>query len=470
MFRRFSTNFALFSIGLDAFLVAGSLWIASHIRPLLSSLSFAATVDQSMQVPVILYPIFAFTWVAILMLLSIYDSRRNLRVTDELGTLTLGVVMAAVSLAGTLYLSYREVSRLLFLGFLLLTYAGMITWRLAIRLVFHSENGWNMQQRRVLIAGAGPVGLRLQEQINRLPFLGLIVTGFLDDDPKKRAQREDILGSLEQARHIIEQKDIQDVVIALPGRAYARASRLVAELHDLPVKVWVIPDYFHLTLHKAVVEDFAGIPMLDLRAPALTDYQRMVKRAFDLVITLLLMPPALLAMGIIALAIRLEGPGQVIFNQVRVGENGRLFEIYKFRTMVPNAENLREVVEYIDENGNLIHKTPYDPRVTRVGSFLRRTSLDELPQLFNILRGEMSLVGPRPELPYLVEKYEPWQHKRFAVPPGLTGWWQVNGRSDKPMHLHTEDDLYYVQNYSLLLDLQILIKTVWVVLYHKGAY
>jgi lipopolysaccharide/colanic/teichoic acid biosynthesis glycosyltransferase len=127
-------------------------------------------------------------------------------------------------------------------------------------------------------------------------------------------------------------------------------------------------------------------------------------------------------------------------------------------------------VNVTDENGNTIHKTRNDPRVTRVGRIVRKTSLDELPQLINILRGEMSLVGPRPELPFLVERYEPWQRKRFAVPQGITGWWQVNGRSDKPMHLHTEEDLYYVQNYSLLLDIQILFKTILVVLRGKGAF
>jgi len=138
--------------------------------------------------------------------------------------------------------------------------------------------------------------------------------------------------------------------------------------------------------------------------------------------------------------------------------------------MVANAEELNYLVERIDDHGNMIHKHSDDPRVTRVGRILRRLSLDELPQLFNVLRGDMSLVGPRPELPYLVEKYEPWQRKRFAVPQGLTGWWQINGRSDKPMHLNTEDDLYYVQNYSLLLDIQILFLTIWVVLRGKGAY
>jgi exopolysaccharide biosynthesis polyprenyl glycosylphosphotransferase len=247
-------------------------------------------------------------------------------------------------------------------------------------------------------------------------------------------------------------------------------NQLVAELHNLPVKVWVIPDYFHLALHKAVIEEFADIPMLDLRAPALNDYQRMVKRVFDLLIgipTLILVSPFL---GFIALAIRLDSPGPALFIQRRVGENGRLFWMYKFRTMVNDAD--QRLVEVIrrDEKGNIIHKTPNDPRVTRVGRFLRRISFDELPNLFNVLRGEMSLVGPRPELPILVEQYEPWQRTRFAIPQGITGWWQVNGRSDKPMHLHTEDDIYYVQHYSILLDIKILFKTVWVALRGKGAY
>jgi lipopolysaccharide/colanic/teichoic acid biosynthesis glycosyltransferase len=134
--------------------------------------------------------------------------------------------------------------------------------------------------------------------------------------------------------------------------------------------------------------------------------------------------------------------------------------MYKFRTMVENAEELKHLVERKDDQGRLIHKSESDPRVTRRGKFLRRSSLEELPQLFNILIGEMSWVGPRPEMPYLVEKYEPWQRKRFAVPPGLTGWRQIHGRSDKPMHLHTEEDLYYIRNYSPWPDVVILFQTI----------
>jgi exopolysaccharide biosynthesis polyprenyl glycosylphosphotransferase len=196
----------------------------------------------------------------------------------------------------------------------------------------------------------------------------------------------------------------------------------------------------------------------------------MSKRVFDLLLGSLALLLALPLMMLTALMIYLEDGSPVIFRQKRVGRDGRLFEIYKFRTMVKNAERLQLQVEQRDRDGNVIYKIRNDPRVTRVGRVLRRFSLDELPQLFNVLAGTMSLVGPRPELPALVANYESWQHKRFTVPPGMTGWWQIHGRSDRPMHLHTEDDLYYIQNYSIWLDLQIILRTLWIVIIGKGAY
>ena len=277
-------------------------------------------------------------------------------------------------------------------------------------------------------------------------------------------------GPIKDIRSVIAESAATDVVIALPYSVYQRMGEVVSLTKDLPVKVWIALGFFDLALYKTNIEDFAGIPMLDLRAPALSDYQLLVKRGFDLFfgsIALLLLLPL---MGLIALVIWLDDGRPILFRQQRAGENGRIFEMYKFRTMVKDAEALRALVEQTDENGNLIHKTENDPRVTRSGRILRRLSLDELPQFFNVVMGTMSLVGPRPEMPYLVEKYQEWQRKRFAVPPGLTGWWQVNGRSDKPMHLNTEDDLYYIQNYSLWLDIQILIRTAWTVVLGRGAY
>jgi len=311
---------------------------------------------------------------------------------------------------------------------------------------------------------------QLREQVLKNAHLGLRFVGFLDDDRRKVDAREDVLASINLAREICQQCGVDDVVVALPSSAHTRLNLVVSEMHDLPVRVWVIPDYFSLTVHKASVLEFAGIPMLDLRAPTLTEYQRMVKRAFDLVVSILILPFVLLMMGIVAVLIKLGSSGPVLIRQKRVGENGRLFEMYKFRTMVEGAEQLLHLVERTDEEGRHYYKTPDDPRVTPVGRIFRRTSLDELPQLFNVLKGEMGLVGPRPEMPEKVKEYEPWQRKRFTVPQGITGWWQVSGRSDKPMHLHTEDDLYYVQNYSIWLDLQILVRTIWVVAKGKGAY
>jgi len=196
----------------------------------------------------------------------------------------------------------------------------------------------------------------------------------------------------------------------------------------------------------------------------------MIKRAFDMIVSLILMILAAPFMLAAAIAIRLDSPGPLLFRQTRVGENGKPFEMLKFRTMIANADTM--MLEKMKETGEdeYVHKRADDPRVTKVGRFLRRFSLDELPQLFNVLKGDMSLVGPRPELPWLVDRYRPWQRKRFAVPQGITGWWQINGRSEKPMHLNTDEDLYYIYNYSLWLDIKILIKTPIAVLQGKGAF
>jgi exopolysaccharide biosynthesis polyprenyl glycosylphosphotransferase len=208
----------------------------------------------------------------------------------------------------------------------------------------------------------------------------------------------------------------------------------------------------------------------EIKVTGLTPRQRMMKRAFDFSVALIVLLLILPVLVVLAIAIRLDSEGPVFFKQVRIGENGKPFKMYKFRSMVVNAEKLQAQINQTDIDGNTIHKMRNDPRVTRIGRILRKTSLDELPQFINVLLGEMSLVGPRPELPWLVEEYEPWQRQRFAVPQGITGWWQVNGRSDKPCHLNTDQDIYYIQNYSFLLDIKILLMTVPALLQGKGAF
>jgi exopolysaccharide biosynthesis polyprenyl glycosylphosphotransferase len=470
LFRRFSTNFAIFSIFLDAVLIISSLAIAQLIRPLFNGLSFVRVLPSGITIPWNLYIIFPLTWILVMLLLSVYDGRKNLKVIDEYGAVILGSFIAAISIAGEMYLSYREISRFLFVLFISLSFLLLIGWRSIVQMVFRGEVKRGKYRRKVLIVGAGEGGQQLLQQICSQSYLGLQVIGFMDDVAQNHTTAP-LLGRLDQVREVVRREQVDDVVIALPRSQNNPLNRLAAELYDLPVKVWIIPDYFSLALHHASVDEFAGIPMLDLRAPALSEYQRMIKRGFDILLVVVCLPILAVIIAVVALLIKLDSPGPVFYRQKRAGENGKIFEMIKFRSMVKNADQLRHLVEKVNSDGHLVqNKSIQDPRITRVGRFLRRTSLDEIPQLFNVLKGDMSLVGPRPELPYLVDSYELWQRKRFAVPQGMTGWWQINGRSDKPMHLHTEEDLFYVQHYSLLLDLKILFRTIWVVLRGKGAY
>ncbi|MBP6802803.1 MAG: sugar transferase [Chloroflexi bacterium] len=432
-------------------------------------LSLPFLIVGEVRIPLILFVIIPVLWVMVFLLASVYDPKRTYKAVDELQHVTLSSAFAALVVAGMLYLAFRDVSRWLFITFVILNMFFLLGWRIIARVLFKMGRVREAEQR-VLIVGAGEVGQRVGEMIEAYAFAGLRLIGYLDDDANKREANLSILGDIQNAREVVQANNIDNVVIALPRRAYGQVNKLVLSLSDLPVRLRVVPDYFSLTLYRATVDDFGGVPMINLRDPALNDYQRLMKRIFDLtlggIMTLLLLP----VMGLIALLVRLDSPGAVIFRQERVGENGRIFFMFKFRSMVEGAEEMQADVNHTNGNGELIHKQPNDPRVTRVGQFLRRSSLDELPQFFNVLKGDMSLVGPRPEMPWLLTEYEPWQHKRFAVPQGMTGWWQVNGRSDKPMHLHSDDDIYYVQNYSLWMDFYILFKTPWVVLRGKGAF
>lgn len=471
MLRRFTINYALMSITFDIAFTLLALWLAKVIRPYLPESPFVVSLS-SIDVPYPLYYIIPAVWGIVLILSSVYDPKRNYRVVDELQTLTLSIGFAALISMGVLYVGYRNVSRWLFVIFVILDVVFLVGWRLSIRGVFRYFTSIT-DARRVLIVGAGQVGSRVVDMIREYSFGGIHLVGYVGDahESQKGAGDLPLLGRTKDVKRIVLEQQVDDVVIALPHQANKELGKLVWELHDIPVNVRVVPDYFSLALYRATAEEFAGVPMINLRDPALNDVQRFTKRFVDIIVSLILIVLTAPIMMVITFAIKVDSSaGPVLFRQQRVGENGRLFGMYKFRSMVPNAEELQEKINQVDEHGNLLFKFKNDPRITRVGRFIRRTSLDELPQLFNVLTGDMSLVGPRPEMPWLVEQYEPWQLKRFAVPQGITGWWQVNGRSDKPMHLNTEDDIYYVQNYSLWMDIYILLKTPLVVLRGTGAF
>lgn len=420
------------------------------------------------------YMIVAIIWAFFLRFAHLYDHRRLLRITEEIRVLVPAVIVATGALFAVFFvLKVEFLSRLLFLYFIVIDILLIINFRWLLNRAFQSTRMSGRGSSRVLIVGAGPVGEHVAGMIRERPWSGFEVVGFADDDPAKLGQQVegfDVVGKSDDLMNLIELHAVDEVLIALPMHAHERMQEIVFALDAIPVRVRLVPDVFHLMSGRATAEDVWGMPLISVRAPVIIGFDRVVKRVFDLIIgsaSLVLMAPVLL---MLAVAVYLESGRPIIFSQRRVGENGRMFTMHKLRTMVPNAESRQEAALQEGAEPSEIYKPHGDPRVTRAGRFLRRTSLDELPQLWNVLKGEMSLVGPRPELPWVVERYESWQRQRLAVLPGMTGWWQVNGRSELPMHENVEYDLYYIQNYSPMLDLTILVRTLWVVARGRGAY
>jgi len=469
--KKVALRYVLIAVALDALSVLGALALARILAPFWLSLVWPVNWDASAAevVPSSLWPLVVVMWATAFSAVSVYDPSRIRRARDEFQRVLLGCIYGTATLAGMLYLLNRSMSRWLYALLVVLTVVFVIGWRVIMRLSLQrvrlAPGG-----RNVLIAGAGKVGRQIASAIQAHDWLGLCLVGFVDDNLQAEPGSALVLGTIEDTRQVIERHHVDELVIALPPRAWKRIEELAVSLQKTGISVRVAPDYFILSIWRCQAEDFAGIPLINLRAPALSDYQLLIKRAFDLVLASVLFVLSLPAMAVIAVAIKLDTPGPAMFRQRRVGENGCLFEMLKFRTMIDGAEAQEQRIARWDTDGRAHLKTGHDPRVTRLGRLLRRTSLDELPQLLNVLKGEMSLVGPRPELPWLVDMYEPWQRQRFAVPQGMTGWWQVNGRSEREMHLHTEDDIYYVANYSVWLDLVILIKTIGAILKGRGAF
>jgi len=468
MLKRLGLRLAVWMCLVDLALTGLALHLSGTFR---LWLSLGAKVDlNKVTLNFYVYLMVLAIWTVTFQVFSVYDAKRTLRLVDELQQLIPATFMSTLIFAGALYFSFRDISRLQVTYFFAIDLSLLVGLRALLRLGFRLQGSHRYNTRRVLVVGAGKVGQEVAAMIREYVWAGLELVGYLDDDPRKRDNGLPVLGVLEDSTRLVKELDIDEVVVALPLRDHERLATVTYALQQVPVNIRVVPDYFSLVFLRASVEDFGGMPLITLREPALTEFQRAVKRIFDLVVGSILTVVSLPLMALIALAIKLDSPGPVIFKQQRVGENGKLFFMYKFRSMVDGADERREEVIQRASDGTIAHKWPDDPRVTRLGRFLRAFSLDELPQLFNVLRGEMSLVGPRPEMPWLVEKYENWQLKRFTVPQGITGWWQVNGRASKLMHENTEEDLFYIKNYTLLLDLQILWRTIGAVLKRKGAY
>ena len=459
---------------IDLMLVPIGLWISIGLRATIPLGRGGPLSEELIRIPAAVFGLAMACWAIGLVSSGAYDPQLSRRWYREVSRVIWGSLLGTALMAGVLYMSYRELSRLQFVYFYAVTVGLAISYRGAFRVYYRVAGKSRPGGRsRVLILGAGDLGEQLARIVAERGRWGFEAVGFLDDDPQLTGQRIldlVVYGTLDELRSVVEERPVDEVWIALPARAYERVAQVAAAAERLPVRIKVVPNFFSLALVRANTEILDGIPLIGLRDPLIEGVPRLIKRGSDLVLAGLLLLIGLPIMGLIALMIKLDSIGPALLRQERVGENGRLFRMYKFRTMQIDSDANERLATDLPVGNPVTHKLKDDPRVTKVGRLLRRSSLDELPQIFNVLKGEMSLVGPRPEMPWLVDQYAAWQRKRFAVPQGITGWWQINGRSDKPMHLHTDDDLYYVYNYSLWLDLLILLRTPFAVIRGRGAF
>jgi len=405
---------------------------------------------------------------------GLYSNKRGETWLDEFARVLNGT---AAGIVGTVvvYFFYRPsvYSRLVFIYAAVLIVAVLGVNRWVKHMVLDQLRQRGIGVARVLIVGAGEVARAVIRSILARPELGYQVVGVVDDDPELGATdlgRIRGLGPVSNLTSVVRDYRVDEVIVTLPWAHHQKIVSIVGQCQQRNIRARVVPDLFQMSINHVDVQELDGIPLLGMRETSMSGLDRAMKRAVDIAGALVGLVFLAVLYIPIALAIKLDSPGPVVYSQERVGRNGRRFRIHKFRSMSVDAdERLADLREKNEADGPLF-KMRDDPRRTRVGKILRQFSLDELPQMINVLKGEMSLVGPRPNRPSEVARYKPWQRRRLEVSPGITGLWQVSGRSDVPFDEMVLLDIYYIENWSLSLDVKILLRTIPHVLFRNGAY
>lgn len=380
------------------------------------------------------------------------------------------VLTSGLLLAGTLYLTRAEiVSRtvvLLTIGITVLLLSARRGWW---RYVIYQRHEQGIDVRNILIVGTSHVSKSLRSHLEAIRHLGFNFKGYIQFSPADReAPQDEILGTVHELIAVARSNFVDEIFVATPCER-GMVKRIVSEAMEAGIDVRVVPDLYDGLAWGAPVEYLGQFPTIPLHRRGLPVTEQVAKRAIDLIAAicgLLVLAPVLL---IIAIAVKLDSAGPVFYGAERIGKRGRKFKCMKFRTMVADADQRKADLYHMNERDGVIFKIRNDPRITRLGRFLRKYSLDELPQLFNVLRGEMSLVGPRPPIATEVQQYELMHLRRLAVCPGITGLWQVEARQDPSFDSYISFDTAYVENWSLWLDVKILIRTIGVVIAGTGT-
>jgi exopolysaccharide biosynthesis polyprenyl glycosylphosphotransferase len=463
------TDILLINLAFLTAYVARYVW--QWFRPVLFFEPYRDYLGQQLVLTILLILAFRYT--------GVWRRRRGESWLEEVArAATAAAAGITLMMAVTFFLQPSPFSRLLIFWALLFIVLFIGIARLLRRLILSLLYQRGIGVDRALVVGAGETGRSVIRTLLARPDLGFSVIGYLDDgigENNVGLGRIPRLGDYtELSRHLAGYQPVHTVFVALPGEMHSQLLTMLHICQQRDVRALVVPDLLQLSLNRVEFSNMAGIPLLGMRDMAafghISEPGRLLKRALDLTIIILTAVPALLVMGLVALGIKLDSPGPILYTSPRVGRSGQQFMMYKFRSMVIGADEQKEALLELNEADGPIFKIKDDPRLTRAGRIIRRFSLDELPQLYNVLLGQMSLVGPRPPLPEEVAQYKPWHRQRLAVVGGMTGLWQVSGRSDLSFDELCLLDIYYIENWTLGLDLRIMLQTIPHLFTGKGAY
>ncbi len=419
-------------------------------------------------------------WPLVFWAIGLYDRKIDLSVIDQWPKLAAGVSVATMLRLTVVILASGLLGQDNLLGY----QVAVLAWAMALVLlpvermiVRYLQSRARLRgatEKRTLIIGAGHVAVLMADKMIRNPRLGLTPVGFLDPDPMTLPER-DKLGlpmytDVRDLERILRNEQVNHALVAFSSDGFCKIFEIIERCCDCGVDVSVVPRFFEISAADPKTDEIEGVPVMTLQRTTLTPGLAFAKRAMDLVLGTLILIVSLPVQAVVAVSIVLDTPGPILHGQERIGKDGRPFTMYKFRSMVNGAGRKKDELLKLNEATGPIFKMQSDPRVTRVGRFIRRFSLDELPQIYNVLKGDMSLVGPRPPLPREVAEYTDWDTKRLRVTPGITGLWQVLGRSELTFDEMVSLDLNYIWNWSPWLDFSIMARTVGAVVHGRGAY
>jgi exopolysaccharide biosynthesis polyprenyl glycosylphosphotransferase len=423
-----------------------------------------------------IYPLVLIIWSVLLFSYHTYHSHRTIPLRKEALTVIRIVLVGNLLLATLAYLlPLRQLSRSWFILFGVLAALFLVLEKIFVRVMARYVRAKGLNYRTILIVGTGRRAIDVARVVEEHKYWGYKIMGFVSDGhrlPNGWASYR-VYGTVPELRTLLERTEfpeiIDEIVFAVTRKKLDEMKQIFILCEELGIRARVAMNFFQNRVARIEVEELEGIPFLTFTTTPSNESQLAVKRLLDVAVSLFLLGLSLPVILLAAIAIKITSPGSVLFRQERIGLNGRIFMLYKFRTMIEDAHARREEVSHLNEMTGPVFKAKGDPRVTLVGRFMRRFSLDELPQLWNVLKGDMSLVGPRPPIPEEVKSYHRWQRRRLSMKPGLTCLWQINGRNNIDFEHWMKLDLQYIDNWSPSLDLKILLRTIPAVLSGRGA-